>query len=273
MRLGDTDAKTFFTVWAHIDAFTAQKTGLVAGINGQADVAAVPAQTLQRIREALWKRRSLLDDFVAANPFRLAPPELELALGFKHAICGRFFVERCLKQHAILVGAQDRRVYAVLGLTEDIGEFLYHRSPVGLAAMVETTLLPFKGRIVWDGLVALLRVAFGPGIRSGFKEAYMRAKDRGEIVTTLGDGRASRSTTAKRPMPSAIPALDKVVAAVGAVGRPAGPLQAAAFRLMEAGAITARVSANTPTDLDEIRRVQRSLNALIRAVQRQSGEY
>jgi hypothetical protein len=51
--------------------------------------------------------------------------------------------------------------------------------------MVEAILLPFKGNIVYDGLLTGYRVHFGGGIRSDLNHAYTVAKQKNRIITTL----------------------------------------------------------------------------------------
>ena len=51
--------------------------------------------------------------------------------------------------------------------------------------MVKTTLLPFKGRIVYDGTVENYNITFGAGVRRRFNDSYKEAKARFGIVTSL----------------------------------------------------------------------------------------
>ena len=54
-----------------------------------------------------------------------------------------------------------------------------------LPRMIKTTLLPFKGRIVYDGLITGYNITFGPGIKRRLNESYKEAKERSGIVTSL----------------------------------------------------------------------------------------
>lgn len=54
-----------------------------------------------------------------------------------------------------------------------------------LPRMVETILLPFKGKIIYDGLLAGYNIHFGAGIRSNLNRAYAVAKQKNRIITTL----------------------------------------------------------------------------------------
>ena len=58
-----------------------------------------------------------------------------------------------------------------------------------LPRMIKTTLLPFKGRIVYDGLVTGYNVFFGGGIKRRLNESYKEAKERFGIVTSLPSSR------------------------------------------------------------------------------------
>ncbi len=57
--------------------------------------------------------------------------------------------------------------------------------PMPLPAMVEMVLLPFRGKIIYDGIVSSFNVTFGPGSRRGFEESFRTAKANQGIVTSL----------------------------------------------------------------------------------------
>ena len=45
-----------------------------------------------------------------------------------------------------------------------------------LPVLTQTVLLPFKGMIVYDGLMSSYRISFGPGIRRSLDEGFKEAK-------------------------------------------------------------------------------------------------
>jgi hypothetical protein len=51
--------------------------------------------------------------------------------------------------------------------------------------MVEATLLPFEGRIIYDGLLRAYPLSFGPRARGMVNRSYADAKSRKAILTTL----------------------------------------------------------------------------------------
>ena len=54
-----------------------------------------------------------------------------------------------------------------------------------LPVLTETVLLPFKGVIVYDGLMSSYNISFGGGIRRSLNESFKEAKVRHGIVTSL----------------------------------------------------------------------------------------
>jgi len=94
-----------------------------------------------------------------------------------------------LKKHAIFI--RDDEVYGVLGLSHEIAQV---EGGMSLPAMVETVLLPFKDRIVYDGLLNRYNVVLGPGIRKRLKETYMSAKRNGRIITSLMEHKPSEGS-------------------------------------------------------------------------------
>ena len=68
--------------------------------------------------------------------------------------------------------------------------------------MVQTVLLPFRDRIVYDGLISSFNISFGPGVRRSLNEEFRRAKSRHGIATSLPvSGTPMPQRTKTRPAP------------------------------------------------------------------------
>lgn len=84
---------------------------------------------------------------------------------------GKYILERHLKKGSVFIRAEDAAVYMVQGLFSSWEEMLGD-APV----LLDAVLIPFRGSIITDGLVAPCRIYFGKGAREDFKEVYMNAK-------------------------------------------------------------------------------------------------
>ena len=101
----------------------------------------------------------------------------------------------------IFLSTSDRpTAYGVLALTETFGELF---GSEGLPQLVETLLLPFKGKVIYDGLMSSYDVSLGGGIKRSLNNSYRDAKERLGVVTSLPmkapDDRAKKT---RKPQPA-----------------------------------------------------------------------
>ena len=117
----------------------------------------------------------MIDSYVSENPFDLSSQKLDIVQSWKHHVKGRFYILRYLKKYTVFLdGANESKADGVLALQSLFEEMVGSQLPI----MVEAVLLPFEGRIIYDGMVAPYRVTFGGGIRRRLNDAYQQAKAR-----------------------------------------------------------------------------------------------
>ena len=95
-------------------------------------------------------------------------------------MAGDFFIDRILKKYAIFTG--NTKGYGVLALTEPFQDVL---GDMALPTYVKTVLLPFKGKIIYDGLLEGYNIFFGHGISASMSNTYRAAKQQGKIIESL----------------------------------------------------------------------------------------
>ena len=111
---------------------------------------------------------------------------MEIVASWKHALVGRFYIFRYLAKYTVFLSAADspNKAYGVLGLADPIEEVVGPYLPV----LVNAVLLPFKGQIIYDGLLAPYSISFGGGVRRMLNEDYNQAKEAFGIITSLPEG-------------------------------------------------------------------------------------
>lgn len=124
----------------------------------------------------------LIDAFADENPFRFSEEDLEIVRSWKHLVSGTFYAFRYLKTHAVFLSSTEPvAAYGVVALFDPFEKVIGPYLP----RMIKTTLLPFKGRIVYDGLIIGYNITFGGGIKRRLNESYKEAKERVGVVTSL----------------------------------------------------------------------------------------
>ena len=133
----------------------------------------LPIEERLKLRDALVADIHLIDAFISENPFMLSEDELEDVRSWEDLVAGEFYVYRCLKKYTVFLTAGEPVVaYGVLSLMDPLEDLIGHRLP----HLCKAVLLPFKGRIVYDGMLAGYNITFGSGIRRRLKESYDDAK-------------------------------------------------------------------------------------------------
>ncbi|HBO61124.1 MAG TPA: hypothetical protein DD645_00220 [Olsenella sp.] len=97
-----------------------------------------------QVAEALWRHRSLVDDFVLENPAGLDEEHLACARPWRHALRDTF---TCVGANADAAAYMNRDAVFVVGAMQDDADAHVHAIP----SLMLLTLLPFKGGIVTDG--------------------------------------------------------------------------------------------------------------------------
>lgn len=261
MLLSQDDAALFFRLMLGLQFYVSQRRQLAPNINSGEEYKALPSEEKFAVRNALWENPELIDAYVGENPDGLSPEELSIVSKWKGFVRGKFYIFRYLKNHAIFMG--ESKVYGVLGLYESFDD-VFHGWPVPI--FVETVLLPFKEKIIYDGLCQRYNIQFGSGIRSGLNEDYMKAKQNGLIITSL----EPETQAAKPPRRSRRPGEESGAMVEGIVQaserlRGGDAIQSAAFGLLRASAKVAQAALHNPDDPDELERLARKAhNALNR---------
>lgn len=143
---------------------------------------ALPPKVRKKAHDALASNLGLIDTFVNENPARFSAEELEIVLGWRHQVAGKFYVLRDLKKHTVFLSPTSPPIaYGVTALSDPFDEIIGPQRPI----LVETTLLPFKDKIVYDSLLMFYSIHFGSGITRGLNKSFAEAKARHGVVTSL----------------------------------------------------------------------------------------
>ena len=146
------------------------------------EFSALSPEVRLKVRDGLLTNLDLIESFVAENPARLPEDELDIVRSWRHLVAGQFYVFRELKRYTVFLSTTDPAIaYGVLALSQPFEDLIGPDLPV----MTQTVLLPFKNKLVYDGLMSSYRISFGPGIRRSLNESFKEAKMRHGIVATL----------------------------------------------------------------------------------------
>jgi hypothetical protein len=183
MNLPSHEVNRFYRIWFPLLYFVNQQRQLVSTFPSTwGNNVSVEPSVAVTLRDALWADDTLREAFIVQNPAKLSPIDLALVASWQHRVAGKFFVFRYLKKYTVfLSGESSTQAYGVLGLVSPIEEVIGPNLPI----YVSTVLLPFEGKIIYDGLISPFNVFFGGGIRRDLNDRYRKAQEHAGIITNL----------------------------------------------------------------------------------------
>jgi hypothetical protein len=114
-----------------------------------------------------------LDAAVAAAAARGKPFEFEVTEAVRKMQLKKWIFLRDTKRHSLFLDPQGDAGYGVLGLTQRIRDIVG-----GSGAVLETALVPYRGRFVCDGVISEV-LWLGPNYRKDFAALFSRLKKNG----------------------------------------------------------------------------------------------
>ena len=202
MLLEPQDVELFFRLHRTLMFFVNQRLKVIPNkLATPEEFAVLSPEVRLKVRDALNAKLDLIESFVDENPAHLSEDELDIVRSWRHLVAGRFYVFRELKKYTVFLSTTDPAIaYGVLALSQPFEDLIGPYLPV----MTQTVLLPFKDKIVYDGLMSSYSISFGPGIRRSLNESFKEAKARHGIVTSLPMSDKPMAPT-KTPKPKPIP--------------------------------------------------------------------
>ena len=180
MLLSKADGELFFEIWFQLLGF-AKREFKMKLTEAQLTVNTPEYQrALSGIADKVWDHPDLLDKFLFRT--KLTAEKREILLGWKRFVKDTFFVRSHLKSGTILISLTDQKVYSVHGITSTWEEMIPSAT---LPMLIETTLIPFKGIIVSDGLIKQYDQSVGISFENKFEPLYIQAKESNSIITSI----------------------------------------------------------------------------------------
>jgi hypothetical protein len=250
MKLSKQDADLFFKLMWSLQNYVNQRLEILSEVVTVNGYQKLSSSEKLKVREKLYENIELIDAYLEENPQNFSEAELKIIESWKKFQQGDFFIERLLKKYAIFIGGD--KVYAVLALYEPFEDVLPFAN---LPYYAKAVLLPFKGKIIYDGLLQGYAISFGSGVRYELKETYMAAKQNSQIIESF-DSQEQRTkvVVSKKPdqdfgtIMDEISQLTKKLRSSGA----APAIHSPAFSVAKLSIDFAKLAVENPDDIDSL---------------------
>lgn len=169
-HLSKKDADLFYKLYFRLLQYTNNKYKIKPKYNIIKQKKINPSD-LTDIVNKFWKHKdNLVDEFCKNNPYLLNKEELDIVYEFKKGIRDNFIIVTFTKEYTAIMNMN--KVYMIKGVTSNIDETVSYKS---LPTFAETTILPFKDYLIYDGLFFSYPIDFGVGFRDTVYKEYSKA--------------------------------------------------------------------------------------------------
>lgn len=181
-QLSPEECRDFYETWYGLMGFVNEKLNVVNVKIKPEYPNAVSDVIIHKVREVLWENPELIEEYI--SEINLEQEKIDiLGLWREKYKKGTFFILEYLPEYAIAIAANEQgedRLYGIKGISNPIANTMTRDLPIQL----ETVLLPFRGKIVYDSFMSTMSIGFGEGAKKAFREMYDKAKKHG-IITSL----------------------------------------------------------------------------------------
>ena len=164
-KLSDEDAKLFHKLMDDLLYYANKKINLIKNANSKEEFFKNEIEKTVPLRNKLFANPSLIESFVEENSGRYGSEELRIVSSWKKSKEEEFFLVKHEKEQALMYSPKEKKVYGVLGITDSFSDMFDGYSPI----MMKIRLLPFKGKITYEGVFFPYRISFGSSMRSSLK--------------------------------------------------------------------------------------------------------
>lgn len=181
MVLSQEDGKLFFRLFMPLLDFVNQKYRIRKSLLQSVNPIKPDYEALILATERLWSEVSLIDEYL--NICEDMPQEhRDILCSWKRCVRGTFVLDRYRRGAGILVSAEDKKVYKVLGITSSFPEMFQHTH---LPLIMDAAILPFRNVIITDGLFQTQSAVLSDRIAQEIADIYLEAKVNNTIIEKL----------------------------------------------------------------------------------------
>lgn len=181
-KLSPAECREFYQIWYGLMGFVNEWEGIVKDKIRAEYPNKVSDMIVHKVREVVWEKPELIDAYISET--QLPQEEIEiLKLWRTNHKKGMFFILEYGPEYALAIDQNEEgqdRLYGIRGISNSIENILNRDLPT----QIETVLLPFKGKIIYDSFISSLPVGFGKGAKAAFEDMQDKAMKYG-IITSL----------------------------------------------------------------------------------------
>ena len=181
-QLSAEECRLFYETWYGLMGFVNERKNVIKAKIKPEYPNTVSDMMVHKVREVLWEKPELIDEYILETELPQEKIDI-LKLWRTNHKKGMIFILEYQPEFAVAIApdAQGQEsLYGIKGISSSMENALRRNLP----AQIETVLLPFKGKIIYDSFMSSMPISYAEGAKAVFREMYDKAIKHG-IITSL----------------------------------------------------------------------------------------
>ena len=181
-QLSSEECRVFYETWYGLMGFVNERKHIIKAKIKPEYPNAVSDVMVHKVREVLWEKPEMIDEYISETELPQEKIDI-LKLWRTNHKKGMLLLLEYQPKYAVAIASNEQgedRLYGIKGISNSIANVLQRDLP----AQIETVLLPFKGKIIYDSFMGSIPIGFAEGAKAAFREMHDKAIKHG-IITTL----------------------------------------------------------------------------------------
>ena len=181
-QLSSEECRLFYETWYGLMGFVNDRKNVIKAKIKPEYPNAVSDMRIHKVREVLWEKPELIDEYISETELSQEKIDI-LKLWRTNHKKGMILLLEYQPEYAVAIAPDaqgEDRLYGIKGISSSIANALRRELP----AQIETVLLPFKGKIIYDSFMSSMPIGFAEGAKAAFREMHDKAIKYG-IITSL----------------------------------------------------------------------------------------
>lgn len=164
--LGAKEARYFYKMYMRLLDFVNHKYNVVDEHHLATATSVDPADQI-KVRNKLFENLSIIDEYIKLNPYHLNSTLLKQVKEVKNAITMDCIIVKYERNYTLIMD-KNNILYAIIGGVSNLDEIIPAHA---LPYMCRLSLIPYKGKIVYDGVIEGANIQMGSGIQKNIIES------------------------------------------------------------------------------------------------------
>ena len=178
MVLSTEERKRFYKNWLILLTFVNNKYKIIDNFGSPKSPVGLNLNEVALIRNKLWENNFLINDYLEHS--KIKKEDKDIVKSWNNFVKGKYLFIKSLKKYSVFMDFENKKLYGVNGISSPISDMMPY-----LPIMIQTVLIPFNWKIIYDSLIERDNISFGKNMRQSFNDEYMKLKRDYGIIDNL----------------------------------------------------------------------------------------